>query len=607
MYSVSDAYITQMMKNATRRRLTGTIGSVAFTGDDVVRGSFEVSGAATTKSDTKIGGVYIGELSFMFVPAFLDKVARNQYKDKEISVSIGLMVEGSWIDIPVGVYTAQAPKISKRGIEITAYDHMAKLDKKFNIDATSATPWGYLSYIATHCSVTLGITRAEVEALPNGTELLGLYQENDIETDRDLLYWVAQTLGCFACCDRQGQIVLRKFGNPTGVTFDSDHRDDDIVFSGYETKWTGVSFVDIETQMTRYYGLEVDDGLTMNMGANPLLQVGSIVAINRRRINVLNAVAQIRYTPFSMNAARDPIFDLGDEILFEGGISGDCTGCVMAYEYSLDNFAFEGYGDDPALANARSKTDKNIAGLMQNTTENEVTYHQYVNLEAITFGSDQEVSLAKLRFVSAQLTTVKILHEFIFDMLSDLASEGSYELHYYLDGELLAYKPGERTDGIYGATSGTSEFSICRDFFYVIKDVEPGLSHTWEVKIITHGINLTTIDAGNAHVVLEGQRMYGEDYFGGVIEAEDVIIATALGYLAVLPICDTVTLELLNAVFEAATDDFELIDVNSFGLIQIREGTGELSPHIFFEGGLNITTESGADLTTESGVDLITD
>ena len=609
MYPVDAAYLTQMMKSATRRRLTGTIGSVPFTGDDVVRGSFEVSGQATKASDTKIGGVYLGELGITFIPSFLSKVARNEFKDKEIAVSIGLLVGDDWVDIPVGVYTAQAPKISKRGIEVTAYDHMKILDRKFNFDQTlAATPYSYLSFLATACGVELGITQAEVEALPNGTDALGLHPENDIETWRDFLYWLAQACGCFACADRAGKIVLRPFGNPTGVEIDEMHRDNDIVFSGYVTKWTGVSFVDIDTQMTMYYGLEVDDGLTMNLGANPLLQMGSVVAVERRRRAVLNAVAQIQYTPFYANAARDPIFDLGDELSFTGGISGDSVGCVMAYTYSLDNFSFEGYGDDPALANARSKTDKNIAGLMQDTVENEVTYYNYANVDSFSFGSEQEVTIASLAFTSAQPTTVKILHEFIFDMLSDLALDGSYELRYYLDEELLSYQPYERLGAIAGLTEGdTTDVSITRDFFYILKDVEPFIRHTWRVTVTMHNIASVVIDVNHAHVTIEGQRLYGDEYFSGLIEASDLLTIVPLGYLGLVSISDEAEISVVPAAVASGDDDLGLCEIGHLQTISLAEGTGQTAPSIYMEGGYPRLTESGARRVTENGKARITE
>lgn len=278
----------------------------------------------------------------------------------------------------------------------------------------------------------------------------------------------------------------------------------------------------------------------------------------------------------------------------------------MAYSYSLDSFNFEGYGDNPALSNARSKTDKNIAGLVQTTAENEVTYYNYANLEEISFGSDQEVSIAKLRFTSAQQTTVKILHEFIFDMLADLSQNCSYEVRYYLDEELLTYTPYEQIKGIYGGQSGITELSICRDFFYILKDVEPNITHTWDVRVITHGIQNTTIDVNNAHVTLEGQRMYGEDYFDGFIEARDNLTIIPLGALGLVSVVDGATIDLRNATISTASDNIAMYSVATMQLLPITEGTGELSPHVFLqlEPG-DILTEDGDSLTTEDGDTLI--
>lgn len=612
MFLATEQYKERMMHHGTRRRISGTIGDISFTDDDVIANSLSISGTAAEESEMKIGGVYLGEIELSFVPSFLNKIDRDQYSGKELSIYIGLLIDpenDTWIDIPCGVFTLdeESPQISKNGIAVSGVDHMAKFDKKFNLDETSGTIFNYLTYACTACNVTLGMTEEEVEELPaNGTELLGLYTPNDIETFRDLLYWVAQAAGCFACCDRYGRLVLRKFGNATDVIYDEDHRDDDVVFSGYTTKWTGISFIDIESQYTRYYGLDVDDGLTMNLGGNPLLQLGSADAVERRRRAVLNAVAEIQYTPFYCNSARDPIFDLGDEINFTGGMSGDCTGCIMTFGYAKDNFSFEGYGDKPSLTNARSKTDKNISGLMQSTIENEVTYYNFSNLEAFTFGSEQEISLAKLRFTSAQLTTVKIMHEFIFDMLADLSTEGSYEIHYYLDNELVAYSPYERIGGIFGGQSGTTELSICRDFFYILKDVEPNNAHIWEVKILAHGIDEVTIDTNHAHVTLEGQRLYGEEYFSGLIEASDELTIIPLGYLTLVSITDSAVISTPSASFGIASDNVGLYDIASLEVIPISEGAGASSPQIRLRGGAYINTEDHRRLCTEDGIRLIT-
>lgn len=624
MYQVSTSYLEQMMKRGTRRRITGTIGNVSFTGSDIVQGSFSISARATEESDTKIGGVFLGQLEMTFVPSFLNKVARDQYKDKQVSISIGLYVDDGennpeWIDVPIGVYNLQAPKISKQGISVSGYDNLQKLDKTFRLSTTTGTVYDLLSFIAENCGVTLAQTEEEIEALPNGTEILGLYEENDIETYRDCLYWLAQTCGCFACADREGKIALRKFGNETNIELDEMHRDTDVIFSGYTTKWTGVSFIDIKDQFTRYYGLEVDDGLTMNLGGNPFLQIGSAEAIERRRRNVLNAVAQIRYTPFYCNSARDPIFDLGDEIEFSGGVSGNSTGCVMSYSFSLDNFSFEGYGDEPDLANARSKQDKNISGLMQSTTENETTFYNFENLREITFGSDQEVEIANIAFTSAKQTTVKIMHEFIFDMIKDLSINGGYEVRYYYDNVLVPYKPYESLSALnittdipepeesetepsedvtetYTADVAPVNVSICRDFFYILRDVEPNIRHSWKVKVITHGVTSTTIQAKNAHVCIEGQRLYGSDYWDGFIDVEDEISLVSIGAMSLVSVTDSCIIDVVNNIVADVADSFGIIDVGGQGVIAITDSA------TVTKEWLKLATEDHVLIKTEDGL-----
>ena len=58
----------------------------------------------------------------------------------------------------------------------------------------------------------LDATQAEIEALPNGSELLSIYPENDIETYRDVLYFTAQVLGGFFCINRAGKLEFRQYG-----------------------------------------------------------------------------------------------------------------------------------------------------------------------------------------------------------------------------------------------------------------------------------------------------------------------------------------------------------------------------------------------------------
>lgn len=45
-------------------------------------------------------------------------------------------------------------------------------------------------------------------------------------------------------------------------------------FSDFITRYTAVSSTNKQTQIAEYYALDPDNGLTMNLGVNPLLQFG---------------------------------------------------------------------------------------------------------------------------------------------------------------------------------------------------------------------------------------------------------------------------------------------------------------------------------------------
>ena len=74
------------------------------------------------------------------------------------------------------------------------------------------------------CGVELAHTQAEIEAMPNGSEMLSVYTENDIETYRDVLFYVRQVLGGVFCINRAGKLELRKYRDAPVMTVSDRHR-----------------------------------------------------------------------------------------------------------------------------------------------------------------------------------------------------------------------------------------------------------------------------------------------------------------------------------------------------------------------------------------------
>lgn len=618
MYTVSESYRAKMLDQVQTHRLTGTIDGVSFSEADVIGVSYQNQ---CTQKNVLVGSVNIGTLKFTLLRDLLN---RGDYFEKEIIIYDGLLLgydeneEPIWEDIPIGglkFYVSEA-LWTAAGIDITAYDVMSKLDKPLNISETSSTIYGFCQYIAGETDTVFGMTQEECEALPNGDEIIAPYEEANFETFRDLLSALAQMVGGFAYAAKDGTWKLKSFDDTPVVTIPKNRRISGATFSDFETYYDMIQYTDVAAKVVRAVG----DGFgqSMNLGAQPFLQLGVWDARERRALAIVNAIKKMRYTPFKMSAL--PAFialDLGDVISLPDDYSeGTSIGAVMQLSYTYNKtVVLNCFGDNPALQSAQGKTDKNIVGLMNNTTQNEVTFYTFTNLDRIEFGSEQEITLASVSFTSAQTTTVKIMHEFIFDMLRSLGEAGSYELRYYLDEELVSYKPRESLSAILGSVElppaegeeeGENlpvvlepvEFSITRDFFYVIRNVTPNFRHTWQVRIITHGIDQTVIDAQNAHIVVEGQRLYGEEYFDGFLEIREDIGPVALVGMGVdQDISESVEFEFKDIPFGAASDDIQVYEIATIGQKALSDRI-----QMFIESlNLKRVTEDGYQRITEDG------
>lgn len=74
-----------------------------------------------------------------------------------------------------------------------------------------------------------------------------------------------------------------------------------------------------QTQIAEYYALDPDNGLTMNLGVNPLLQFGLKETREMLCRNILADLSVIRYVPFDSDTIGNPALDPGDVLTFAGG------------------------------------------------------------------------------------------------------------------------------------------------------------------------------------------------------------------------------------------------------------------------------------------------
>lgn len=555
MYSVSADYLTAIANNARAHKIRGTINGVPFTGKDIISGTFAINNQICQATEISLGGVYIGELSFVLSPAFANAMnIRGSWRGVAITAEIGVELEDEsfeYIPIPGGTYTVEEANWTNNGLAISAFDNMSKFDRAFYISQSSGTVFDFLTLACTSCGATLGMSAIDCAALPNGTEVLGLYPDDSIETYRDMISKLATVCCCFATIDRSGRLIFVQLPKSSDVTATVNAKARySTSFSDYASFYDTISVVNMADETTSTYSNDNHGGLTMNLGSNPFLQYGTAETVTRIRQTIVDELEEFISTPFSVSMLPNPAFDLGDLLRFSGGIGNDSLGCIMSITYGADFAKVEGYGENPALADARSKTDKEISGLLGKTQENEVIIYTFVNAQTLTLGDEEEVDIIEIRFATVTPKIVQLFHEIKLDVEAvDNTAPIVCTVHYYLNGEELSYHP---------VTSWDNDGYHLLHLFYFLTTLEDGQRYDWKVALeLSNGTG--TIDRDEARASLFGQGLVAVDKWDGEVTVEDPAYSLILGgymrfdYEEAAP---TITLKGPDEV--SVSDDYEL-------------------------------------------------
>ena len=529
MYAVSAAFMEAMKKPVQHSRLRGSIKASAwnhhFTEDNIQKGTFSLTNQCSGNDNVEIGTVYTGELTATFVNMAMQ---RYSLKDSIITPTYYLLTDNGWESVPLGVYRIHEANWTQWGVEVTAYDNMVLFDKSLAMSSSSGRLYDFLTLACTACQVEFGMTEAEVNALPNGMVMLAVYPENDIETYRDLVSWCAQTAGGYATMDRDGRLVIRLYGVQPVDTIDNYNRLTGAKFSDFETRYTGMSCVNIAEKTTSYYSVGFDDGLTYNLGSNPLLQFGTEEAIMANRMAVLEALATIRYVPCDVTMIDTPAYDLGDVLVFSDGIAdGTKISCITKYDWTYGGgYAVTCVGENPALASARSKTDKDISGLMSQSNEDAMKYYNYINSARLLISDGTRRNVIVFDYVTTKTTHIDFHAEVKFTMETTeewdeetyTENDGVVKVTYCIDGEELAdYHPVDTyTDGVYLLHLMKTWYS------------SGNLLTRFLVRIEMQGGSMI-IEQGDCRAYIAGQGLVGEDGWDGAVHVEQEVVPHNFG------------------------------------------------------------------------------
>ena len=425
MFEVSEKFKNAVRQNTRKYEWYGTITTKSgkaykFSAKDIVKGSGYIKWQCCSSSEIELGTVYAAEMGI----SLFSEIDRYTLEDAAIRLYYSLTLsDGAVESIPMGIFEVSEANRKVRTLEIKAYDYMLRFEKTLKLESSSGTPYQFLKAACDACKVEMAQTVAEINALPNGKTTLGIYSDNDIETFRDLIYYVAQVLGCFCQIDRYGKLVLKKYGNTSVWNVPQKERFDSS-YSDFVTRYTAISSTNQISQTAEYIAMEKDDALTMNLGINPLMQFGLKSVRERMLREILTALQKVNYVPFDSNTIGNPALEVGDVLRFSGGHADETQiSCITSIECKINGkMSLKCVGKNPRLASAKSKNDKNITGLMNSVESGKTIIYNFVNVAPFVIGQSL-TNVMDIDFTATEDTTAAFQCEMLLEVVKPEISE----------------------------------------------------------------------------------------------------------------------------------------------------------------------------------------
>lgn len=388
MYEVSNTFKAASKNFIIKPALRGKINDESFTDDDIVENSFRCCNQCTDVAEVKLGGVFVGELRMTLLSEFTRN--RSDWVGSTITFEYGLLVgdEYEYIPAPSGIYTIYEAIWTEAGLDIVAYDNMAKFDRSFAPIFSRSTPYAWLNLLCRLAKVELGTSELVIRDMCNGTAEIMIPTDYGVQSCRDLISYLATVLGGFATINRKGQLEIRQFKGRIVDTIKAKERFSGFKLSDYVTTFTGLKVTSLIDGEEKTFTVPPFTGLTMNIGANPFLQFGGNITANDMRMNVLKSLEYFAYRPFSVTTLGCCMYDLGDVITFSDGIAIGTDCCIMSYDFDLYSYSFAGYGANPALETARNKYDKSMSSSTRTSRKDTMSVTEVTNLEEVSISND---------------------------------------------------------------------------------------------------------------------------------------------------------------------------------------------------------------------------
>ena len=314
MYAVSDKFHDAVMAGKpTKLRLSFFEGTIEV--ENISSNGLSYSSMAFDEDDLTIGSACSAELGVNLINHD-GSLSSYDFDGTEFTVEIGVLIDGEYEWVPLGVFISEKPdKLKTTIISLSAHDRMVMFDKDADSFLLS------LSYPITLKGVFIalcgyvGVPYVDSD-FPNADKVFdtALIDAQGV-TCREVLQWIAEAASSFARINRAGACELAWF-EETNVTFTKTTQRADY----FNVAIAEYSVAQIDKLQVA--GSETDIGVIVGTGTNgyhivdnPFLYGYTDAQIRPYAEAIYNRLSAFPvYVPVEMDAVGDWAIDVGDII-----------------------------------------------------------------------------------------------------------------------------------------------------------------------------------------------------------------------------------------------------------------------------------------------------
>lgn len=413
MYPVSQAYTTAIRALSRTDRISGTL---VFPDDEEINinetiigeGTVAINRQCVESEEIQFGAAPLGQLKM----SIRSSESRFKFFGAVISLTYGVLVSGTaesgtWFDMPLGVFTVGEAERNGSVVQVVAYDNLKLLDKTYDNTVLYGRPYDQLCTIAEICDIEFSMTEEQIEAFPNGSDIIQIDQTSGCATFRDCVKIIAQMLGCFAIADRTGELVLKRYEKTAVTSYAAGNRYSKTL-ADYTCQYSGIV---IQSSTGKYsaYDEEIEEGLEYYIEDAPAWDYGAAATLQARTEALLAELVQLTYTPCTLSIPGDPAIECGDMVgVVEGETTYNAIITSTVWKYH-GRMSLESTGVNPFLNARQTKKSRQTRELEDQSRNNRLIFYGFTNNDDLVIPSDVSLEIARVTFVTTEETSAMFL------------------------------------------------------------------------------------------------------------------------------------------------------------------------------------------------------